>query len=99
MPRWRHDGRELYFRANDGTLMAVPLGSLEGTAAIEERGAPRPLFPGIPSPGNAWIFTYAPTEDGQRFLVAAARKGARQPIHVLVNWQAAIAQRAHGMSP
>jgi serine/threonine protein kinase/Tol biopolymer transport system component len=99
MPRWRRDGRELYFRANDGTLMAVALGSGTGTAALEGRAAPRPLFPGIPSPGNSWIFTYAPGENGQRFLVATARKGARQPIHVLVNWPAAIAQRAHGIAP
>jgi len=99
MPRWRRDGRELYFRASDGTLMAVPLGAGGGTAAIEGRGAPRPLIPGIPSPGNSWIFTYVPTEDGQRFLVAAARRDARPPITVLVNWQTAIAQRAHGDAP
>jgi Tol biopolymer transport system component len=99
MPRWRRDGRELYFRADDGTLMAVSLGSGPGTAALEERGAPRPLFQGLPSPGNSWIFTYAPTDDGQRFLVAAARRGARRPITVLVNWQTAIAQRARGDAP
>jgi Tol biopolymer transport system component len=95
MPRWRGDGRELYYRADDGTLMAVSFGSGTGTAAIDERTPPRSLFAGIPSSGNAWIFTYAPTEDGQRFLVATARKGARLPITVLVNWQTAIAQRAH----
>jgi hypothetical protein len=77
----------------------VSLGSGPGTAALEERGAPRPLFRGLPSPGNSWIFTYAPTDDGQRFLVAAARRGARRPITVLVNWQTAIAQRAHGDAP
>jgi eukaryotic-like serine/threonine-protein kinase len=99
MPRWRRDGRELYFRASDGTLMAVALGSGTGTAALEGRTAPRPLFSGIPSPGNTWFFTYTPAEDGQRFLVAAARKGARQPIHVLVNWPTEIAQRARGTSP
>jgi len=99
MPRWRRDGRELYFRANDGTLMAVALGAGTGTASIENRGAPRALFQGIPSPGNTWIYTYAPTDDGERFLVATARKGAQLPITVLVNWPAAIAQRAHGSSP
>jgi dipeptidyl aminopeptidase/acylaminoacyl peptidase len=99
MPRWRRDGRELYFRANDGTLMAVAFGSGPGTAAIEQRAAPRPLFPGIPSPGNSPIFTYDATEDGQRFLVATARKGAQLPITVLVNWQTALTQRAQGSVP
>jgi len=99
MPRWRRDGRELFYRANDGTLMAVALGSGPGTAAIEERAAPQPLFPGIPSPGTVWIFTYAPTEDGQRFLVASTREGARLPITVLVNWRTAIDQRAKGSAP
>ncbi len=99
MPRWRRDGRELYFRADDGTLMAVSLGSGPGTEALEERRAPRPLFKGLPSPGNSWMFTYAPTDDGQRFLIAAARKDARRPITVVVNWQTAIAQRAHGAAP
>ncbi len=99
MPRWRRDGRELYYRADDGTLMAVSLGSGTGAAAIDGRTAPRPLFAGIPSSGNTWIYTYAPTEDGQHFLVAMARKGARPPIHLLVNWPTAIAQRAHGVAP
>ncbi len=99
MPRWRHDGRELYYRADDGTLMAVALGAGAGAAALEGRAAPQPLFPGIPSSGNSWIFTYAPTNDGQHFLVATARKGARPPIHLLVNWPAAIAQRAHEVAP
>ncbi len=99
MPRWRRDGRELYFRAADGTLMAVSLGSGSGAAAIDDRGAPRLLFPGIPSPGNSWIFTYAPTDDGQRFLVAVARKGAQLPITVLVNWRTALDRRAGGSVP
>jgi Tol biopolymer transport system component len=99
MPRWRRDGRELYYRADDGALMAVALGSGSGAAAIDGRTAARPLFAGIPSSGNTWIFTYAPAADGQRFLVATARKGAQPPIHVLVNWPAAIAKRSHGGAP
>ncbi len=92
MPRWRRDGRELYFRAPDGKLMAVALGS--GPAAIEERSAPQPLFAGIPSPGNTPIFTYVPADDGQRFLVAASRSKSQPPIIVAVNWQAGLGQRS-----
>ena len=73
MPRRRRDGRELYFRANNGILIAVTIGAGAGTAAIEERAAPRALFTGIPSPGNSSIFTYTPDDTGQRFLVASSR--------------------------
>jgi len=99
MPRWRRDGRELYFRASDGRLMAVALGAGTGTAAIEERAAPLPLFLGIPSSGNSTIFTYTPDDDGQRFLVASTQSGAKAPITLLVNWQTALAARAHGDAP
>jgi len=99
MPRWRRDGRELFFRANDGTLMAVELDAGAGTAAVEERSAPRALFAGVPSSGNSTIYTYVPDEDGQRFLVAATRSGARLPITVTVNWQSALARRADGAAP
>ncbi|MBP9145680.1 MAG: serine/threonine-protein kinase [Thermoanaerobaculia bacterium] len=97
MPRWRRaDGRELYFRANDGTLMAVELGAGPGASAIEERSAPRPLFVGIPSSGNTPIFTYAAAGDGQRFLVAASRSSEQPPITVVLHWQLALRKRAAG---
>ena len=99
MPRWRRsDGRELYFRANDGTLMAVELGAGPGAAAIEERSAPRPLFLGIPSSGNTPLFTYAAAGDGQRFLVTASRSTEQPPITVVLNWQSALSGRAGGGS-
>ncbi len=93
MPRWRRDGRELYFRTDAGTLMAVTLGAGSGAVAIDERTAPRALFTGIPSSGNTPIFTFAPADDGQRFLVAASRLAARSPITVTVNWQSALEKR------
>ncbi len=99
MPRWRRDGRELYFRANDGTLMAAALGAGPGAAGVEERSPPRALFAGIPSSGNSTIYTYVPDEDGQRFLVAATRSGALSPITVTVNWQSALARRGDGGAP
>jgi len=96
MPRWRRDGRELYFRANDGTLMAVELGRGTGAAAIEGRSAPRALFRGIPSAGNSTFFTYVPDEDGQRFLIASTRSGERSPIQMVVNWQSVLVRTEEG---
>jgi len=93
MPRWRRDGRELYYRAVDGTLMVVSFGTRTGSGgsvSMDDRAAPRPLFKGIPSSGNSFIFTYAAADDGQRFLVGASRKTDQPPITLVVNWQAAL---------
>jgi Tol biopolymer transport system component len=93
MPRWRRDGRELYYRAVDGALMVVSFGTRAGAGgapSMDDRAAPRPLFKGIPSSGNSPVFTYAVADDGQRFLVGASRKTDQPPITVIVNWQAAL---------
>ena len=46
MPRWRRDGRMLFFRSSDGRLMAVAVGGESGSrdAGALERGAPQLLF-------------------------------------------------------
>jgi eukaryotic-like serine/threonine-protein kinase len=93
MPRWRSDGRELYYRAIDGTLMVVPLAAGSGTAAIDGQSAAQPLFTGVPWDGNSEMFTYAPSEDGQRFLVATPRSAASTPITVVVHWQSELETR------
>ena len=88
MPRWRGDGRELFYRADDGRLMAVAVN--RGATDSFEHGTPEPLFESVPPvPGNIDAFTYQPSRDGQRFLVALAAADAR-PIAVVVNWQAAV---------
>jgi eukaryotic-like serine/threonine-protein kinase len=87
MPRWRRDGRELFFRASDGSLMSVALGTGSGAAAIDGRSAARRLFAGVPADGNSPMFTYVPTQDGQRFVVAASRKSAQPPITIVTGWQ------------
>jgi hypothetical protein len=70
-PRWRRDGRELYF------MSLVSLGSMMGSAirvsgASVEREVPRTLFQtlfvsNLHSRGQSHAF--AVTADGQRFLV------------------------------
>jgi Tol biopolymer transport system component len=93
MPRWRRDGRELFYRATDGTLMAVELGAGSGAAAIDGRSSPRALPVSIPSAGNSPTFTYAPADDGQRFLITAVRESAMPPIIVVVNWWRELEER------
>jgi len=87
MPRWRRDGKELYYASADQKLMAVPI-KLGSTV---EPGTPQPLFPIPPVRTNV---SYAPSRDGQRFLVnvpAGGESGAAAlPITVVTNWQGAL---------
>jgi len=87
-PRWRRDGKELFFISADQKLMAVAVNN--GTAF--EAGAPQFLFgldPVFPSSGGR--FAYQPTADGKRFLVLQVAGGAAAPpINVVFNWQAGL---------
>ena len=87
-PRWRRDGRELFYLATDRNLMSVPI-STEADAI--KSGRPQPLFR-APVPNlNVFINWYSVTGDGQRFVInTAAGKGVEEPITVLVNWSAGI---------
>jgi serine/threonine protein kinase/Tol biopolymer transport system component len=86
-PRWRRDGRELYYRAADGRLTAV--GLAEGPDGSIQAGSAQALFP-IPSMGNIERYVYAPAADGQRVLVSRPIAGAETPITVVLNWSAAV---------
>jgi Tol biopolymer transport system component len=82
IPRWRRDGKELYYIAPGGLLMAVPVGA--GPAFSS--GPPQALFP---VPANEW---YEPSPDGQRFLVNQLVSEA-PPLTILLNWTPPGAER------
>jgi dipeptidyl aminopeptidase/acylaminoacyl peptidase len=86
-PRWRQDTRELYYIANDGNLMAVPLAKV-GTAL--EVGDPQPLFrPGMVA---GWL-SYAVASDGQRFLIPSTpERTTASSVAVVLNWAAELEQ-------
>jgi len=86
-PQWRRDGRELYFITTDGTLMAVPIKSLNPF----EPGSPAPLFQ-IPAIGDTPdSAVYAAAADGSRFLVIQRVSGAQAvPLTVVQNWTSAL---------
>jgi eukaryotic-like serine/threonine-protein kinase len=83
-PRWRADGRELYYLAPGNVLTAVPV---SGTATGFTVDAPQMLFK--TNPPNQPGYPYAVTRDGQRFLVNT-NLAAPSPLTVIVNWTAAI---------
>ncbi len=82
IPRWRRDGRELFYYSGDGKLMAAPVKSGESF----EAGAATPLFEF--RAGAVQSFSpYAVTADGQRFLInAVVEKEPNAPLTVVVNW-------------
>jgi Tol biopolymer transport system component len=83
-PRWRKDGRELFYLALDGTMMAVPITA--GATLVP--GIPKSLFQtGITV--NPTIDQFAVTGDGQRFLLVLPLESA-PPISVVLNWSAAL---------
>jgi len=81
-PRWRRDGKELFFLALDGTMMAAEI-----TVAKELRaGVPQALFPTTLLKTTA-RHTYAVTNDGKRFLLTVPDpRQASPPITMVLNW-------------
>jgi hypothetical protein len=87
-PRWRRDGKEIFYLGADRMLMAVEL------RATMEPGTPRALFP-LPIAASLLTITdrtlYGVASDGQRFLVASPIEGAGpQAITVVSNWLALV---------
>jgi Tol biopolymer transport system component/predicted Ser/Thr protein kinase len=85
-PRWSRDGKELFYRALDGTLMvaSVRIG-LHGL----EFGTPVALFR-VPEPVGMFAYPYDVASDGRRILALVPSKvGGDSPfLTVLVNWDA-----------
>jgi Tol biopolymer transport system component len=76
-PRWRRDGRELYYIRQDAVLMSR---SIELNGSTPATGPAQPLFA---VPLNEW---YEPSRDGQRFLITRTVSEA-SPITVVLNWK------------
>jgi serine/threonine protein kinase len=92
-PRWRGDGKELFFVAADGKMMAVAVKPVAGARASFEAGSPVELFDAhIVNSGNGNLFEYDVTSDGKRFLIDTTSAGsgaaATPPLTVVVNWNA-----------
>ena len=85
VPRWRGDGRELFYLAPNGKMMAVEV------IAGEEfhTGTPTPLFQ---TPPGAVVGDV--TADGKRFLlVSPVGPSASVPFTVVLNWSEELKQR------
>jgi len=92
-PIWGHDGRELYYLAPDGKIMAVSIRTDPDFQVFQTSA----LFtmPEMTSQPLALGHRYAVRADGQHFLVApapnaSARVADSTPITVIVNWTPAL---------
>ena len=86
-PRWRGDGKEMFYLAPDGRLMAADVKSGTGF----EAGSPIALFQTHPrQPLSAMdFFSYDVTADGQKFLVNTKMDTTSSaPLSVILNWSA-----------
>ena len=89
--RWSADGREVFYVAPDGRMMAVRL-TLSGTTPKVD--LPVPLFQTHLATGTnvlGYKPQYAVARDG-RFLLNTAIESASSPIVVSVNWMSTLAK-------
>jgi Tol biopolymer transport system component len=86
-PRWRRDGKELFYLSPDTKMMAVDV--IVGPSF--KVSAPKALFD-VPdfTYGSDVARTWDVSADGQRFLVDATEQHAVPPLTVVTNWQAKL---------
>jgi eukaryotic-like serine/threonine-protein kinase len=91
-PRWRRDGKELFYLASGGTLTALPIDA-GPDGALRPRAA-RSLFQtGIRALGGLGGRVFDVSPDGQRFLVETPNNGepvTTPTIVVVTNWTNAL---------
>jgi Tol biopolymer transport system component len=82
-PRWRADGKELYFLAPDSKLMAVAVAAQGG---IFTPGTPETLFQ-THTVQSAVKPNYNVARDGRFLIDTELEDTATEPIHLLLNWK------------
>jgi serine/threonine protein kinase len=83
-PKWRGDGKELFFVAKDTNLTAVDISFTDGGPEI---GATTPLFQ-VNQPAGLDPFTVS--ANGEWFVENASNIQGSSPINLIVNWDAEL---------
>jgi len=94
-PRWRSDGKELFYQRPDQKIASVAITITAGPKPALKAGTPVTMFDAHSSLPNNFVFNYDVSADGKRFLVAAgggvasSNAPSTPPLTVRVNWNAA----------
>ena len=84
MPRWRRDGKELFYISLDNTIVAV---EVEGKGASFNVGHSQRLFVAPVAPFSA---PYDVAPDGQHFVMSGAPEEDEPPLVLILNWTARL---------
>ena len=84
-PRWRGDGKEVFFLSPDNKLMAAAINAIGSNLQVGNAETLFEIHPANP-PG----YHYDVTNNGKRFLVDSSREGNVQPLALIVNWPSAL---------
>ncbi len=85
-PRWRRDGREIFYLTPESRLMAA---AVNGQGSAFDVGSVQALFQTRARLNRRYM--YDVSRDGQRFLInTLVEQAAVQPITLVVNWPAAL---------
>jgi Tol biopolymer transport system component/tRNA A-37 threonylcarbamoyl transferase component Bud32 len=90
-PRWRDDGKEMFYLNAKGMLTAVAISA----GSTFSSGPPQPLFRVSPRPpiSNTDLFSYDVSKDGSRFIVNRyVKPSSVPPLNILLNATAAAAE-------
>jgi WD40 repeat protein len=96
-PRWRADGKELFFSTggrDQAIMMTVPVQS----GAKLTLGTPQQLFTyrggGMVLQNN--MYHYAPSADGQKFLITAQAEEGERTLNLITDWHRIVQAPANG---
>jgi Tol biopolymer transport system component len=93
-PRWRADGKEMFFIATDGKMMAVPVKAAPGVKPSLEAGVPAALFDAHPGAEGLLEYEYDVTADGSRFLInTTGGTGAVPALTVVTHYDTRMPSR------
>jgi Tol biopolymer transport system component len=89
LPRWRSDGKELFYLAPDNTLMSATIRSTESTFEVTS------IYPLFRTRRkllqNGAGYPYDVSADGTRFLINTTPEAiASTPLTVVLNWMAGL---------
>ena len=89
-PLWRGDGKEVFYRTEDGSIMAAEVEAADTRFRV---GALRRLFQVNLLPGYPYFRKYDVTADGQKFLVIEVPESEKKPVIMLdSNWPARLSE-------